>query len=251
MKSLALVALVLAAAAEPNAVTVVPRPAEGAYKARAEVASRLAEKQADMAACTDKKLPFMAASLQRVDFSATVRDDGSLALPSVTMSTLGHSGVEACLLGIVKSLHFSFGRSELRISLPVAVNMPVPADGRRRRHGEARAACEAQTADVQAVIGGADFSHCAKKLGYAVQLKLSVEPDGSVGKTEVRADAQMPRDANIDACLTETARRLRFPDRTNGGAVYVPIDFSETSSGPASRQVASRRPEGCRSFQRF
>ncbi len=249
MKSLALITLALFASGSDTAVTVVPRSAGDLLaKARAQTREALQQKRPDFVACVEKKLPFVAASEQQIDFALDLRDDGAPSLASVTMSTLGNAGVENCLLAVMRTLRFDFGRAQLRISLPVAINMPwrddaVPSvDIKLTSHGVL------SPAQADETIEHADFAHCIGKRAYAVQLKLQVEGSGAVSHAELRADAGAQRDANIDTCLIETARHLRFAERGAGAAVYVPLVFSVTGEARPST-APSKRPAGCHSLR--
>lgn len=216
----------------------------------------------EMAACYDKKLPFVQPSVQQVDFAFDVRDDGTVGTASVALSTLGRTDVENCFLGVIRGLRFAddFGKAQVKLAYPFVVNWPQGSPSTASPASAEVKIVQRPTltqAQIKKVLDEtADkFRICydrkvMKQRDFALttQLRMLIEANGVVSRAEIKPTNNSVRDEDVEACLIDVARRTRFPAVEKGGAVNVTLPFDYHPSARADRAQPASQAPGCHSL---
>ena len=214
---------------------------------------------AELLACYDKKLPFLPASVQEVDFSFDVRDDGGVGTTSVTMSTLGRADIESCFTTVIRGLRFpdDFGKAQVKLAYPFVVNWPQGAASTASSMSAEVKLVQRPTlsqAQIKKVLDEtADkFRICydrkvmkQRDFALTMQLRMLIEASGVVSRAEIKPSGTLARDEEVEACIIDVARRTRFAAIDKGGAVTVTVPFDYRSTARPEAASAPAQAPGC------
>ena len=192
--------------------------------------------------CYDRvaaKSPDLAGAVQ---LGFLIKANGRIVDPEVKSSTLGHAGVEQCLLDTLSAARVSERPGGKTISFSLALSFQgggAPAAGiggnpslRPQKKGPVSAADLTRVMNEQKARFSACYDKVARKqpdlAGYVV-VRFTIRDDGTVRNVKIRETTL--NNSKVEKCIVKVGESLRFPgkkgrDKTR---VFYPFVFKRAS----------------------